>query len=58
MSIPLVDIIRRLKAENLHGPIFKKSTELLDPWKNGTNEFQDLDSRDPRFTLAKLIQMV
>jgi hypothetical protein len=47
-----VDILNKLKQENLQGPTNfqqKKSTENIDPWRLISNEYQDLDSKDPRW---------
>jgi hypothetical protein len=62
MSIPLHKIIERLKLENLHGPtasvaslLGKKSSENPgNPWRYLGQEYQDLDSSDPRFGLSRL----
>ncbi|KAI8896311.1 hypothetical protein BC833DRAFT_597964 [Globomyces pollinis-pini] len=51
MSIPLFDILLSLKNENLLGPTNhpKKLSDSLDPWRLISNEYTDLDSKDPRW---------
>jgi hypothetical protein len=52
MSIPLTQILDRLKSENLKGPtseLPKISLKDINPWRYVSNEYLDSDSRDPRW---------